>query len=49
MTRGQCSTTDRSRQRRMNHSVTASRRPSVRANDSSRTPLAAIQARSSGG
>jgi hypothetical protein len=33
ITRGQCSTTDRSRQRRMNHLVTAGRRPSVRVND----------------
>jgi hypothetical protein len=33
ITRGQCSTTDRSRQRRMNHSVTAGRRPSVQFND----------------
>ena len=30
---GQCSTTDRSRQRRMNHSVTAGRRPSGQLND----------------
>jgi hypothetical protein len=33
ITRGQCSTTDRARQRRMNHSVTAGRRPSVHINE----------------